>query len=352
MTRWQITRWQMTRRTAAMLTLGTALWVTGTPRLGPQNLGAQTVDAQSAATLTAAPAAQPSSRAASVRDVGPDFTDGYADVGGVKLHYVSGGQGAAVLLIPGWLQTWYAWRDVMRPLAKAGFRVIAVDPRGMGHSSKPVSGYDTGTVAAELNNFMRQLGHQRYAVVGHDIGMWIGYALASDHPEAVERLAIMEAIIPGLLKTPPEVFMPQAQSAFFWQFMFNQQPDLPEMLVQGRERAFMAYLFDRWAYRPERIALDAYADIYSAPGAIRAQFDYYRAFPHTIAQNRTRAERKLTMPVLALGGDRAVADFPQTMMRPVAANVRGGVLRDCGHFAPEECPAAILEQVVPFLRGP
>ncbi len=238
----------------------------------------------------------------------------------------------------------------MPVLVREGFLVIAVDPRGMGESDRPLDGYDTGRAAEDLNGLMICLGHRRYDVVGHDIGMWIGYALAADHPEAVARLALVEAIIPGLLKRPPEVFMPQAQSAFFWQFMFNQQPDLPEMLVQGRERAFLSYLFGKWAYCPGRIALDAYAEAYSIPGAMRAQFAYYRAFPETMRQNARRATKSLPMPVLALGGDHGVADFPKAMMEPVASKVRGGVLKDCGHFAPEEAPEALLAQLVPFLH--
>jgi pimeloyl-ACP methyl ester carboxylesterase len=309
-----------------------------------------------AATKTLAqprPAVQPNAAATpgTAASVDSRLTDAYAEIDGVKLHYVTGGSGPAVLLIPGWLQTWYAWRGIIPALLDAGFRVVAADPRGMGPSDRPSSGYDTGRVGTELDAMMRRLGHQRYSIVGHDIGMWIGYAMAADHPQSIERLAIMEAIIPGLLKQPPEVFMPQAQSAFFWQFMFNQQPDLPEMLIQGRERAYLSYLFDRWAYHPERIALDTYAETYSAPGALSAQMAYYRAFPDTIAQNVDRAKRKLAMPVLVLGGEYAVREFPETMMRPVASNVKGGVLPNCGHFAPEECPEAILGELLPFLRA-
>jgi pimeloyl-ACP methyl ester carboxylesterase len=283
-------------------------------------------------------------------DVDARFRDGYAEVGEVKLHYVIGGRGPAVLLLPGWLQTWYAWRAVMPALADAGFQVIVADPRGMGHSSRPASGYDTGQAAQDLHGLMQHLGHKRYAVVGHDIGMWIGYALAADHPEAVERVALVEGGIPGLLKPAPEVLMPQAQSAFFWQFMFNQQPDLPELLIQGHERAFMGYLFDKWAFHPERIAIDVYADVYSVAGGMRPQMNYYRAFPETIAQNEKRAQRPLTMPVLGLGGDHGVRDLPLTMLKPVATHLRGTVLKECGHFAPEECPDALLAELVPFLR--
>lgn len=280
----------------------------------------------------------------------PGFHEKVRTVNGLKLHYVEGGEGTPVLLIPGWLQTWYAWRAIMPVLAQNGHRVIAVDPPGMGSSDRPQDGYDTGTIGTELNTLMQEIGSGPYAVMGHDIGMWVGYAMAADHPQNVSRLVLVEAIIPGLLKREPEVFMSQAQSAFFWQFMFNQQSDLPEMLIKGRERPFMAYLFQHWAVHPERIALDVYARTYDTTDSIRAQMAYYRAFPQTIAENRNRAQQKLTMPVLALGGDHGVADFPREMLAPVVSHLTAGLLRDCGHFAPEECPEEIAQQVIPFLR--
>lgn len=282
--------------------------------------------------------------------VDPRFSHHYARVGEIKLHYVAGGEGYPVLLVPGWLQTWYAWRDIMSPLADAGFHVIAVDLRGMGHSTRPLAGYDTGQLGRDLSVLMSHLGHRRYALVGHDIGMWVGYAVAADEPDTVERLVVLEGGIPGLIQPSPEVLMPQAQSAFFWQFMFNQQPDLPELLIEGRESPFMNYLFHKWSYRPDRIASDIYVDTYSSPGSMRAQMAYYRAFPETMTQNVERARKKLTMPVLALGGDHGVGDLPHMMLKPVAADVRGGIIENCGHFAPEESPEGLFAQLLPFLQ--
>lgn len=279
------------------------------------------------------------------------FHEEVRTVNGLKLHYVEGGEGAPVLLIPGWLQTWYAWRTIMPVLAQNGHRVIAVDPPGMGSSDRPWDGYDTGTVGTELDGLMQQISPGPYTVMGHDIGMWIGYAMAADHPRSVSHLVLVEAIIPGLLKKEPEVFMPQAQSAFFWQFMFNQQPDLPEMLIKDRERPFMAYLFKHWAVHPERIALDVYAETYRTTDSISAQMAYYRAFPQTISENQSRTQHRLMMPVLVLGGDHGVADFPREMLAPVVRHLSAGILKDCGHFAPEECPEDIERQVIPFLRN-
>ena len=122
------------------------------------------------------------------------FTSRYIDTGEVRLHAVIGGEGPPLLLVHGWPQTWYAWRLVMPALAR-DFEVIAVDQRGMGLSDKPQEGYDSGTLAGDLVALMDALGHERFAVVGHDTGFIIGYALAADHPDRVDRVALAE--IPG-----------------------------------------------------------------------------------------------------------------------------------------------------------
>ncbi|HWW51926.1 MAG TPA: alpha/beta hydrolase [Verrucomicrobiae bacterium] len=282
-------------------------------------------------------------------EIGDGFKSGYQTVGAIKLHYVAGGEGRPVLLVPGWPETWYAWRKVMPALAR-NRRVIAVDTRGMGGSGRPVGGYDMASTAADLHGLMNQLGYRQYAVVGHDIGMWIGYALAADFPHDVDRLAVIEAMIPGLTPTPP-LFLPPEQNLRRWHFMFNQLPDLPEALIAGRERVFLSWLFEHYAYRPDMVAIDEYIRAYSVPGAMRAGFEYYRAIPETMAQNKKRAETKLEMPVLAIGGDHANGLTPKQTMEPVATKLSGGVLPECGHFAPEECPDALLELLLPFLSN-
>ena len=122
------------------------------------------------------------------------FTSRYIDTGELRLHAVIGGEGPPLLLVHGWPETWYAWRLLMPALAR-DFKVIAVDQRGMGLSDKPAGGYDTGTQAGDLIALMDALGHERFAVVGHDTGFAISYALAADHPDRVERVALAE--IPG-----------------------------------------------------------------------------------------------------------------------------------------------------------
>src|SRR3954454_8284152 len=122
------------------------------------------------------------------------FTSRYVDAGELRLHAVIGGDGPPLLLVHGWPESWYAWSPVMPALA-GDFQVIAVRQRGIGLSDKPAAGYDTGTLANDLVALMDALGHERFAVVGHDTGFAISYALAADHPQRVERVALAE--IPG-----------------------------------------------------------------------------------------------------------------------------------------------------------
>lgn len=278
-----------------------------------------------------------------------DFQHHYLNVAGKKIHYVTAGTGEPILLIPGWPQTWYTWRYVMTALAEQGFTAIAVDPPGSGYSDRPHNGYDTGSVAKTLYEMMKQLGYAKYSVVGHDIGMWVGYAMASDYPAVINKIALTEAVIPGLAPAP-NIFVKPDENMFLWHFMFNQVPDLPEMLTAGKEKEYLSFIFDNWSYRRDRVATQTYIDAYSSPGGLRAGFAYYRAIPQTIQQNKQRAEKKLTMPVLAIGADHATRDAPQQTLQGRAVNLRGAMLSQCGHFVTEECPEQLMAELLPFLR--
>ncbi|NHR05552.1 alpha/beta hydrolase [Chromobacterium haemolyticum] len=279
-----------------------------------------------------------------------DFKHDYVRLNGQRIHVVTAGVGRPVLLIPGWPQTWYAWRHVMRALAARGFQAIAVDPPGTGFSSRPDAGYDTGAAAAVLHRVMVRLGHARYPVVGHDVGMWLAYALASDHPGVVSRLALTEAVIPGLAPAP-SIFAPPEENIFLWHFMFNQLADLPETLIAGRERAYLDFMFQRWSWRRDRVAAEVYIDAYSSPGGLRGGFAYYRAIPETIRQNQRRAQSKLTMPVLAIGAEHATGKAPLDTMRGQADDLRGVVIPDCGHFIMEEAADEFIAELLPFLES-
>lgn len=276
------------------------------------------------------------------------FTHHYVRVDGKKLHCVMAGNGDPVLLIPGWPQTWYAFRHVMHALAAQGYQAIAVDPPGLGNSDRPEQGYDTGNIADVLHRALLALDITRYHIVGHDIGMWVGYALASDQPQAVRTLTLTEAVIPGLAPAPP-IFVAPEQNIFLWHFLFNQVQDLPEALITGREETYLNFMFDRWAFHRDAVASEVYIRAYSSPGGLRAGFDYYRAIPETIRQNQARATRQLQMPVLAIGAEHATNDAPLVTLEERAVDLRGAIIADCGHFVMEEAPKAFCQHLLDFL---
>jgi pimeloyl-ACP methyl ester carboxylesterase len=287
------------------------------------------------------------------------FRHGTASVAGVRLHFVEGGEGAPILLLPGWPQSWYVWRAVMPLLVSTGRRVIALDPRGMGDSDRPASGYDMRTVAAEIHGFVQDLGltaNGPLDVVGHDVGTWIGYAYAADWPKDIRRLALFDARPPGVGPPPAPGIPSQDLNLKTWHFAFNRLDDLPEILLAGREREFLTWLFRaksvrHWAITPAD--LDEYVRVNAAPGATRAALSYYRAAfsPEGLEQSRARTERRLDMPILAFGAETGVGEGLIETMRLVATDVCGGVFAECGHYMPEEAPRAVAEQVLKFLSA-
>jgi pimeloyl-ACP methyl ester carboxylesterase len=271
------------------------------------------------------------------------------DTGPVALHAVVGGSGPPVVLLCGWPQTWYAWRLLMPALAR-DFTVVAPDPRGVGRSGVPADGYDTGTLAADVAALMATLHHDRFAVVGHDIGMWTGYALAADHPDRVARLAVAEAVIPGLTPSPP-LLGPREAAERLWHFGFNRVDGLAEALVAGREAAFLASQFSAKAATP--LAADAVAHYVAAvargPEALRGSLAPYRALEATMAQNARRGAAPLAVPVLAVGGGRSTGGLVGATMALVALDLRAVVLPGCGHYPAEEDPQGLLAVLGEFL---
>lgn len=266
-----------------------------------------------------------------------------------KIHCVEGGSGDPVLLVPGWPQSWYAWRHVMPQLADR-YRVIAIDPPGLGESEAPPA-YDTAAIAGCVDALLLELGISQIHFIGHDIGAWIGYAYAARHPEKVRSLALIDAAIPGIAPADAFALTPDRINKT-WHFSFNALPELPEALVAGRERMYLAWLFAARSFnRPaiDEAALDEYTRIYSAPGAMTRGFAYYRAIFDSIAQNRATAATKLTMPVLALGGEHWLGPLMEAMVAPVARDLRALTVAGSAHFVPEEAPAECGRLLLEFL---
>jgi len=270
----------------------------------------------------------------------------YADLGEVRLHYVTAGQGPAVVLIHGWPQTWYMWRGIMPALA-ARYRVIAPDLRGLGDSSRPVGGYDKKTLAGDIWRLAHDvLGEQRLYVIGHDWGGPVAYALAAQHRDAVRRMAIFDVPVPG--DGTPVMFSNRWHHGLHWEL------DFPEALTAGREDVYLGFFYRTWGARPDAICDEAqreYLRTYRQPGAMRAGFNLYRATPQDIADNEAfQAEGKLAMPVLVYGGTQGRGRGAAAMesWQRVALDVRGGVVDGCGHWIPEERPEWAVQQLLTF----
>jgi pimeloyl-ACP methyl ester carboxylesterase len=229
--------------------------------------------------------------------------------GGIQLHYVIGGHGDPIVLLHGWPETWYEWRHVMPALAK-NYTVIAPDLRGLGDSSKPLTGYDGKTVAEDIHQLVGKLGFKTIFLVGHDIGTQVAYSYAAAHPNEVKKLAVMDFTIPG--------FGPTGRPPIWWHNVSH----------------------------------------YSAPGGMRAGFEYYRAFPQDAIQNQNYSKTKLTMPVLAVGaGYIPVLGGNITMpsivygMKILAQNVEGITVPNSGHWIQEEQPVLLVKLLNNFFSG-
>jgi len=273
------------------------------------------------------------------------------DAGGTRLYSVEAGSGRPLVLVGGWPQSAHCWRHVFGPLSEK-YRVIAIDPPGLGDSDKPAPAYDIESIARTVGLAIDKLALGSYDFIGFDIGMWIGYPLGLQRPNEIRSLTLIDARIPGIVPFPP--FNPQA-AIVSWHFAFNFLPELPEILIEGREREFLKWLFESRTPTPGVFSdadFDEYARVYRGRPAITSAVGYYRALGQSMAQvEKLKQGPKLSMPVLAIAGDKGVGPTMTSSLKPVCANARGVVFENCGHYVPEEKPQQLLEELDKFLRA-
>jgi pimeloyl-ACP methyl ester carboxylesterase len=278
---------------------------------------------------------------------------------GVRLHYTRAGVGDPVLLLPGWPQSWYAWRYMVPLLVAAGRTVVAVDPRGFGDSDVPVGGYDLETAARDVQALIEALGllgESGVDIVSHDVGSWIAHAHAAAFPDSVRSLVLSDAYIPGVSPPPPAGYPTAELNARQWHFYFNRIEGLPEALIHGREREFLAWFFGpvklarTWTI--DDAAFEEYLRVFSRPGAVTAGLNYYRRVfsSEGLAAAARRSHRPLTMPILTLGGSYADADNLFRTMRQFTDNVKNRVFDGIGHHLPEECPQEMSDEILSFWK--
>jgi pimeloyl-ACP methyl ester carboxylesterase/uncharacterized protein YbjT (DUF2867 family) len=287
----------------------------------------------------------------------PGFTNQYATVNGVRLHYVDGGTGPAIICLPGWPQTWFSYHPIALELAKE-HRVIIVDIRGMGSSDKPKTGYDKKTMAQDVHALMQHLGLATATLLGHDIGGMVATSFAFNFPEATEKLIVLDGTHPSdgmmymsMLPAPGSFTgKMDGEQPYLWWMAFNQVKGLPEKLLEGRFQHLLNYLFQYVMIDDSKIsAFDraVYAAAYNDADSIRAANAWYQAFEQDMADARTYP--MLTMPVLGIGSYVAYENLKMGVPAIAEQGQVIGIL-DSGHYMFEEKPQQVLDAVLSFLK--
>lgn len=268
-----------------------------------------------------------------------------ASVDGVKLHYLTAGKGPAVILLHGYTQTSRMWKPVIPKLADK-FMVIAPDLPGIGDSDIPADGLDMKTAAIRIHALAKSLGIQKARIVGHDIGLMVAYAYAAQFPAETEKLAVMDAFLPGVPGWE-DVYNNPA----IWHFRFN--GPTPEALVKGRERIYFDYFWNDFAADKTHSLPEAdraaYTAAYARPGRMRAGWAYFVSFQQAAKDFAQLSQTKLTMPVLAIGGEKTNGDVLAKQMKLVASDVTFVVWKNTGHWVLEEQPSATMQALLKFL---
>jgi len=273
----------------------------------------------------------------------PGFASDRRAVGDAQLHYVIGGSGPPVVLLHGFPNTWYAWREVMPRLAER-YTVLAVDLRGLGDSEPGTRPNDTPTDAGDLHGLVTELGLGPVLLAGQDWGGSAAFAFAAAHPGQVRRLAVVEAMPAGPWTDPGSGGGP-------WFVGFHQIPDLPERMVAGRERAYLDWFYRAYSATrgvPAPAAVDEYVRSYTRPGVMASAFARYRGVGGQIEHNTRHLAQPLGLPVLAVGGERIFGAAVAENLRHGASDVRQEVLAGCGHYVSEERPGELAGLLLGF----
>lgn len=263
---------------------------------------------------------------------------------GAQLHVRVGGSGPAVVLIHGFGDTGDMWAPLARALA-VDHTVVVPDLRGMGLSSKPEDGYDKRTQAADIRKVLDQLGIDRADIVGHDIGTMVAYAYAARYPDKTTRLVVMDAPVPGI---PP--WNDIVRSPMLWHFDFG-GPDA-ERLVAGRERIYLDRFWNEFAgdrSKVDEATRQHYAKLYARPGVMHAAFAQFGSIRQDAMDNEASMKTRLTMPVLAIGGEKSFGANEAIVMRNAADNVTEVVIPGAGHWLMEEAPKATIQAIRAFI---
>jgi len=278
-------------------------------------------------------------------DFPPGFRNQEIATNGTTLHVRVGGKGPAVLLLHGYGETGDMWAPLARDLAR-DHTVIVPDLRGMGLSARPARGYDKKTQGYDIAGALDALKIGKVDLVTHDIGNMVGFAFAAEHRDRIKHFVLMDAPLPGV--GPWEEIL---KNPLLWHFRFG-GPDM-ERLVAGRERIYLDRFWNEFSASPAKFSEASrqhYARLYSAPGAMHAGFAQFAAFDQDAIDDKAfLADGKLTMPVLAIGGEKSFGPMMAVVMRFAATDVTEGIVPGAGHWLMEEQPEATVKLVRDFL---
>jgi len=274
------------------------------------------------------------------------FTDQYARVNGVRLHYKIGGKGSPVVLLHGYAETGHMWIPAMRELVKT-HTVIVPDLRGAGGSEKPATGYDKKNMAVDIHELVKTISTEPAVVVGHDIGMMVAYGYAAQFPADTRRLVVMDAFVPGIGD-----WRGAFPTAAVWHFYFY--GDTPLALVKGRERIYFEHFWNDFSADKNKSVKEAdrklYTAAYSQPGGMRAGFSYFSDFDRDAADFGPMSLTKLTMPVLTIAGEKSAGAFLGNQAQLYATNVKSIIVPGSGHWLIDEAPEHVVPALLAFIE--
>lgn len=279
----------------------------------------------------------------------PNFVNHYAEVNGTKLHYVKGGQGEPLILIPGYPETWWAYHKVMPILAEKNC-IIVVEMRGMGSSDKPADGYEKKNMAKDIFELVKKLGYEKVNIGGHDIGAHVAFSFATNFPETTSKLIMLDTPHPdaGMYQLPM-LPMLGANYLYPWWLAFNQVKELPEQLLEGRMSIVIEWLFKNLLVDQNSISTfdkEVYEFAYNSRDAIRTSNAWYQAFPQDIEDSKTY--NKLDMPVLGIGG--SGYGMLQMSLPNSTTDLQLKKVEECGHFILAEKPNETAKFITDFLE--
>lgn len=278
------------------------------------------------------------------------FTSLYADVNGTSLHYVKGGEGDPLILIPGWPETWWAYHKIMPTLA-VKYQLIVIDIRGMGSSAKPQDGYDKKNMAKDMYELVQHLGFSTVNICGHDIGAHVAFSFAANYPQTTRSLIMLDTPHPDeTMYQLPMLPIPGLNYTYPWWLACNQVKELPEAILEGRMNLVIDWVFN--ALLLDQSALtefdkNVYSSAYNSPDSIRASNAWYQVFTQDIQD--IKAYHKLTMPVLGIASSGSY-EMLKAALSSFTDNLKIKKIENSGHFLLAEQPAELADYIIDFLK--